>query len=495
MLSIHNNFNLSTLSRGMRTTGRDQSNVMEKLSSGFRINKASDDPAGLIQSERLQSQIAGIERAIQNSIETDNILGVVEGAFSEVTTVLRDLKTLAIASANTGVTSLEMIAANQAEMDSGIQAIDRILNSTSYGGKKVLENLDLKDMLPGQALSDDQVLDLGLPPGTYFVDEKRLTAGGDFVGAADGMLVNGDKTFLIPAMGKNDGKTLEVTFKDGTSLDDVVAELRRIMSGENGGGEATTAEPSPVAADDGATASTAPENTSSTEDTKPDGNFRTAAKAGDVVTTDPADLLASLETYRLGEDPNEVWLSNHFIDSLDTLSDEEAKNAIATRINAFVPVVSLEDSDMSKEDKALYQAVLDLKNMGIHSLGSTQGEPYVDANGQTVRDTYTLKDVLSGNKACLYNDPVLALRIIEKSAKEVLANRSTIGAIRTAFSHERGALSSAHENLTRMDSTLRDTDMALSTIEFTRTKVLEQFAMGLFAGVREQYQNTLDLLV
>ncbi|MCC8166447.1 MAG: flagellin [Planctomycetes bacterium] len=498
MISVHNNFNLANLSRTMRSTGRDQASVMEKLSSGLRINKAADDPAGLIQSERLRAQIEGIERAIQNSVEADNLLGVVEGAFSEVNTVLRDLKNLAIDSANTGVISKEMIAANQAEMDAGIQAIDRIFNSTSYAGEKILENLDLKSILPGAALSDDQMVALDGMVQTlpYFIDEKRLAKEGPFIGAADGLLVNGDKTFLIPGMGENGDETIEIAFKDGASLDDVLAEIRRTVNGDDKTTEKSASDPATGTAAD----ETAPspesdaDSGAATDDDNGSRDFSLTDPLLDLFTTDQSDTLASFGRRRLAEDPNKVYLTSSFLDELENLSDDDAKAAIADHINAFVPIVSIDDSDMSDDDKALYQAALDLKNLNIGTLGSIEGTPYTNANGEIVTDTYTLKDVLSGGKASLYEDPVLAMRIVEKSAKEILTMRGTVGAIRTAHSYERNVLSATHENLTRSESSLRDTDMAMSMAEFTRTQVMSQAGSRMFAAVKEQSRNMLDFL-
>ncbi len=513
VLSIHNNFNLANLSRNMRSTGREQSSVMEKLSSGYRINKASDDPSGLIQSERLRSQIAGIERAIQNSVETDNLLGVVEGAFSEVNSVLKDLKNLAIESANTGVISKEMIAANQAEMDAGIQAIDRIFNSTSYAGDKILENLDIKDLLPGKALSADQLRDFGVVAGTlpYFIDEKRIASGESFIGAADGALINGDKTFIIPGLGENGDETLEIEFKEGTSLDDVLAEIRRAVNGDADSGASKPAGDSKAGADgtgaasgtDGKTAADDAAGTATDTDTEDESEAGSAVSGDPVLKANPDGLLSirdgqktnSIGRSRYGEDANEVTLTSNFLDSLKNLSDDDAKEALTEHINGFVPIISLDDAAMSDDDKALYQAALDLKNLNIGSLGSVQGKPYTNANGEVIVDTYTLKDVFSGGKASLYEDPVLAMKIVEKSSKEILATRATIGAIRTAFSHERGALSAAHENLTRSESMIRDTDMASSMTDFTRTKIMAQASTRMFAAVQEQYQNTIDLLM
>ena len=140
-LSVQHNFGAMNIYRNLRSAGVSMGKSMEKLSSGFRINVAEDGPADLIISEQLRAQIEGLERAIRNTTETKNLLSITEGALGEVQNILRNMKNLAIHSANAGITSLEQIAADQAEMDCALQAIDRILGATGQAGRTILENM------------------------------------------------------------------------------------------------------------------------------------------------------------------------------------------------------------------------------------------------------------------------------------------------------------------------------------------------------------------
>ena len=139
-MSLIINHNLSALNtyRNLSASGQGMSKSIEKLSSGYRINTGADDPSGLIISEQLRSQISGLERAVRNSSEAYNLIGIAEGALNEMNSILKKMRALAIHAANNGITSPEQVAADQAEMDSGIETLNRIANTTRYSDQYLL---------------------------------------------------------------------------------------------------------------------------------------------------------------------------------------------------------------------------------------------------------------------------------------------------------------------------------------------------------------------
>ncbi|MCC8179883.1 MAG: hypothetical protein LIP23_03095 [Planctomycetes bacterium] len=137
-LIINNNISALNTHRNLNGSSTGMSKAIEKLSSGYRINVGADDPSGLIISEQLRSQISGLERAVRNSSEASNLIGIAEGALNEMNTILKKMRALAIHACNSGVTSPEQVAADQAELDSGIQTLDRIANTTRYSDQYLL---------------------------------------------------------------------------------------------------------------------------------------------------------------------------------------------------------------------------------------------------------------------------------------------------------------------------------------------------------------------
>lgn len=129
---VANNLNAISTQRNLNLNNRAMSGSLEKLSSGYKINTGKDDPSGLVISEQLRAQTIGLKRAVQNTQEANNVLGIAEGALNEMNNILKKMRQLAIHSANNGVTSPEQIAADQAEVDSSIQTLDRIARTTKF---------------------------------------------------------------------------------------------------------------------------------------------------------------------------------------------------------------------------------------------------------------------------------------------------------------------------------------------------------------------------
>src|SRR6185436_4567 len=111
---------------------------LERLSTGIRINRGKDDPAGLIASENLRSDISSIGAAIENANRANNVVGVAEGSLQEVSTLLVDLQGLVDRSSNQSGLSPDELSANQSQIDSILDSINRIASSTAFGGRKLL---------------------------------------------------------------------------------------------------------------------------------------------------------------------------------------------------------------------------------------------------------------------------------------------------------------------------------------------------------------------
>lgn len=140
-MSLRINTNMSALNalRNVQSASDGFSRSIEKLASGLRINRAGDDPAGLIRSEDLRAQIAGLEQAIANSQDATNLVKTAEGALEEVHNLLRSMRQLAVASGNTGTNDLTALQANQNQIRSAINSINRIAEQTQFGTKKLLD--------------------------------------------------------------------------------------------------------------------------------------------------------------------------------------------------------------------------------------------------------------------------------------------------------------------------------------------------------------------
>src|SRR3954471_254651 len=143
MARINTNVASLTAQRGLAKSQRTMADTLRRLSSGLRINRGADDPAGLIASETLRSEISGVHQAIDNSSRASNVIATAEGALGEVASLLLNIKDLIVEAANSGALSPDEAAANQLQVDSAVESITRISNTTTFAGLHLLNgNLD-----------------------------------------------------------------------------------------------------------------------------------------------------------------------------------------------------------------------------------------------------------------------------------------------------------------------------------------------------------------
>lgn len=126
---------LSILNR----TAKNQSTIITQLSTGRRNNKGADDPAGLIALKSLQAEITAVDAALANNQRTNAVLGVADNALGEIHNLLNEINSLVLASSRDGNLSQAEISANQAQIDLAIESIDRIVRTTKFNGKSLID--------------------------------------------------------------------------------------------------------------------------------------------------------------------------------------------------------------------------------------------------------------------------------------------------------------------------------------------------------------------
>lgn len=140
-MSLRINHNIASINghRNMLKNDMAISKSLEKLSSGLKINRAADDAAGLIISEQMRAQIAGLNQAVDNTETAVAMVQTAEGALDEMNTLLNKARELAIHAANDGANDATQLAADQSELDNIVNSITRIANNTQFGTKKILD--------------------------------------------------------------------------------------------------------------------------------------------------------------------------------------------------------------------------------------------------------------------------------------------------------------------------------------------------------------------
>ena len=138
-MRINQNIMAFNAYRNLSGTNNQMGKSLEKLSSGFRINRAADDAAGLVISQGLRAQVSGLKQATRNAQDGVSVVQTAEGALTEVHSMLNRMRDLSVQANNTGSNDADAIAAAQAEFNELATEITRISTDTKFGSKALLD--------------------------------------------------------------------------------------------------------------------------------------------------------------------------------------------------------------------------------------------------------------------------------------------------------------------------------------------------------------------
>ena len=161
-MSLRVNTNIAAMNayRNLTVTEGNLGKSLEKLSSGFRINRAADDAAGLVNSENLRSQVGGLKVASRNAQDGISVAQTAEGALNEVTSILQRMRDLSVQRANAGSNSATASSAIDQEYSALASEIDRIGTNTAFNGNTLLDGSYTKAFQVGANSGETVSLDL-----------------------------------------------------------------------------------------------------------------------------------------------------------------------------------------------------------------------------------------------------------------------------------------------------------------------------------------------
>jgi flagellin len=494
-MSLRINTNMSALNalRNVERASDGFGRSIEKLASGLRINRSADDPAGLIRSEDLRAQIAGLEQAIANSQDATNLVKTAEGALDEVHNLLRSMRQLAVASGNTGTNDQTALQANQNQIRSAIDSINRIAAQTQFGTKKLLD---------GTAGVSAVVTDFTRVGGLFFGGSVFGSVGGaasqdyaigtgtitiDVTQVATRAQVNGDRdytgasaiiqtsaTVVINGVSftTQAGTTTLQSFVDQinskSSVTGVVAELFvsggntrvRLRASEYGANFSVTVnDAQAILFAGGGTSSATGQNARATVSiTNIDGNTVTVLFTGGVASGDSGLRLTDARgnVLLLTEAGNDVTIDAAAVGRTTAGQLQFQIGANAGQVARF-----------------------SINNMRADQLGTGV------VAGRSLRDIDVTKT--GGAEE--------ALRIIDAAIQQVSKLRGDMGAFqKNVLESNMRSLAVAKENLTATESAIRDTNFAEEISRFTRFQILQQAGMSVLGQANFAPQAVLQLI-
>ena len=454
---------------------------LERLASGLRINRGADDPAGLIVSERLRSEIAVVNQAVANSERAINVIATTEGALDEVQALLTDIQALLVEAANSGAFSDDEIAANQLQVDNAIESITRIANTTTFAGRKLL-NGELDYVTSGivsTELTDVSVLGAKFGSLAYVGVDVAVSQSAQ----------QAELRFAGPGLGVS-GATLEVRGPDGvitltfpasaTSVDMVQAINRQVddtgviavLSGTNG-----SAGMRIQSLEYGSNAFV------SVDQQETNGSFQVVDRTDAVNSRTPGrDAVATINGIATTADGLKLSYSSSLL-KLDVVIAETFGNGSSGLGTSSFAIT---------EGGALFQ----LGPQVTTSLQENIGVKSMQANKLGNAVVGYLSELKSGqSKSLLSKNFQQGSKIVQEVITQVAVLRGRLGAFeRNTLQPNINQLQITTENLTSSESVIRDTDFATETSELTRSQILVQAGNSILAIANAQSQNVLTLL-
>jgi flagellin len=462
------NTNIASL-QGINRLTRNNADLalrLQRLSTGLRINTGKDAPAGLIASETLRSEIAGINQAIDNSNRATNVLNTAEGALGEVAALLLEVQSLTSGAANTGALSKEEIAANQLQVDSILNSINRSANTTQFNGVKLLNgSLDYTNSGVNATNFANMHVNAALLPDNAAVNvviAVTQSAQAATIGYTGGAL-SATNTVTIQVSG-NLG-VQQLAFAGGATIADMVTAINAV---KNATGVSAVASGADL------------------------GLYSTAFGSKQYVSlTTIAGAFAPTTAIDYGRDASvtvngaaaqadglNVNYRSSYIDI--ELDIQQAFNTVGND-NFYITGGGAKFALGSKVTEA------DKASIGIQSVST----------GSLGDQTTGYLSTLSSGGANSLNSGNLttAQRVIDKAIKQVATLRGRLGAFQKEILESNiNSLSVALENVTASESAIRDADFATETAALTRAQILVQANTSVLAQANATPQNVLALL-
>lgn len=459
-MRLNHNALAYTANNNLNAINRNLTKSMERLSSGYKINKSSDDPAAKAISERMRAQIRGLDRAVNNSNDGISLIQTAEGALDEIHSILARMRELATRAANSTFDEGDRDSM-QDEIKQLQEEIDRISNTTDFNGRKLLNGeLNKKGYTDNDKLS---IVEIGgdIDPGVYGLSiterGKQATMGMNVI--ADGTVITAEQA----------GKLV---------INDFAIDIVAGMTGEEVN-EAVRDAASKIGIDFDCT-------------------------TGEVTT----QQYGSKQYIKISASSEEM--ANLFGVNGSTVYGQDAKVDFAQNNNERIgfqdtATVTTQGNRITVTDKNGFKMVYDVEP-GTGAVGSVNitvlsAGPMVlqigSNEGQTlnVNINKTTAESLEIDTINIYTHAYAsdAIERIDEAVAKISSIRSSLGAYQNRLDHTINNLETANENLTSAVSRIQDTDMAEEITEYTQQNVLSQSALQMLTKSNARPEGLLQL--
>jgi len=480
VMGVNTNIMALNAQRQLGSTQSEMQTAMERLSSGLRINSAADDAAGLAISERLTSQINGLNQATRNANDGISIAQTAEGAMQESTNILQRMRELSIQSAN-GSNSSSDRAALQKEVAALQDELTRIADTTAFGTQKLLDGTFGSQALQVGAEAN-QTINISLRNvSADSIGGQRLSGAGSAAGTTAAAATNDITADTLTITNSVSSQVANVDVVAADEADDIASKINAV-SGDTGV-TATAYTEVEIASDyaAGITAGTIGTDEGSTDLT----GVTSAQELVDTINADSSNtgLSASIDA----ESGNVRVASSGGMD-IDTTT---VTNGAAT----FTVDSVIDGTAAGAAVDATAQATA---TMGTVQLDSTDSFTVADGGASAAAEVFggtastlnSVNNVDIGTAAGAQS----AISVIDGALSAINASRADLGAIQNRLDSTISNLSNIAENASAARSQIQDADFAQETSNLSRSQILQQAGTAMLSQANAAQQNVLSLL-
>ncbi len=497
MSRINTNVNSMLAQRILGNNNKSLQTSLERLSTGLRINRGADDPAGLIASENLRSEKAAITAAIDNAERADQVINIAEGGLQEISSLLLEVQSLVGSTANDAGLSREEKEANQLQIDSILQTIDRIASATSFQGTKLL-NGTYDFTVSGQhaKVNSFNINAAKLSHNEHRDVELVVTASAQHAGlflSTNGALdlTNASSTFTFEIAGSKGSR--EFSFASGTTLASIAETINTfkdvtgvsaatsgtglvIKSTEYGSEEFVSFDIVNLGGQAGAVHTLSSINEKVAKVAAP----TTFANVSNPIRDAGQDVGAIINGIAATSKGRTASIATDFLDLSVELTAAGA-TAQAT-VAAFTITGGGAQFNLGPSVDVNNQVRVGIGNVATRRLGDS--------------DVAFLNDLASGASANLVTGNLeTAQKVVDLAIGQVSSLRGRLGAFqKNVIGATVRSLGIALENTSAAESAIRDTDFAAQTAEMTRSQILVNASTNVLAIANSQPQSALALL-
>ena len=516
---VQHNLTAMNSNRMLGLTSSSQAKSTEKLSSGYKINRAADDAAGLSISEKMRKQIRGLTQASANAQDGISAVQTAEGALNEVQDMLQRMNELAVKAAN-GTNSADDRSYIQDEIDQLVTEIDRVSETTKFNETYLLKGDSNAELKTNFKYKSDAAI---TTEDYYYVDSEgqvQKVGAGTLVSALDPSTTyfkSGEPGLVGDTLTASNLKAVTVVGKSGVykKVDDqyVLVDPLEEMSGATGiyysvtftsdgtvgtaaivtvtGSKAYKVKDDKVTDDKGVSIA---EGTIIAENKVEE--YRYDVKKG-ILNMTSSISMASVN----------AAAGNGLVQFVDKDGNEIAANGLYRYLN---------DDGTLKADGGLYikagdkltaatQDIVDVMvdKSGKYSVGALSLTLHVGADATTNNQISVDLDAMSAVGLGVDglrvdgNDDKNALNAIEtikEAIQKVSTQRSALGAVQNRLEHTINNLDNVVENTTSAEASIRDTDMASEMVKYSNNNILAQAGQAMLAQANQANQGVLSLL-